>query len=64
MEYWAEKPMQVRAIKVLGKGFDLRNDFRLKFDKRMSSNNERLVLLVENNKRKVVFLRALLFPCN
>ena len=64
MEYWAEKPMQVRAIKVLGKGFDLRNDFRLKFDKRMSSNNERLVLLVENNKRKVVFLRALLFPSN
>ena len=64
MECWAEKPMQVRAIKVLGKGFDLRNDFRLKFDKRMSSNNERLVLLVENNKRKVVFLRALLFPSN
>ncbi|KAJ6940270.1 hypothetical protein NC651_006421 [Populus alba x Populus x berolinensis] len=51
MEYWAENPMQVRAIKVLGKGFDLRNDFRLKFEKRMSSNNERLVLLVENNKR-------------
>lgn len=54
MEYWAEKPMQVRAIKALGKGFDLRSDFRLKFEKRMSSNNE----------RKVVFLRALLFSSN
>ena len=50
MEYWAEKPMQVRAIKALAKGFDLRSDFRLKFEKRTSSNNE----------RKVVFLRALI----
>jgi hypothetical protein len=53
-KHWAEKPMQVRAIKALGKGFDLRSDFRLKFEKTTSSNNE----------RKVVFLRALLFPSN
>jgi hypothetical protein len=56
--------MQVRAIKALGKGFDLSSDFGLKFEKIMSSNNERLVLLDENNRRKVVFLRALLFPSN
>ncbi|CAK7348917.1 unnamed protein product [Dovyalis caffra] len=55
MEYWAEKPMEVRAMEVLGKGFDLSSDFRLKFAKGTSSNNERLVLLDETNKRDVVF---------
>jgi hypothetical protein len=63
-KHWEEQPMQVRAIKALGKGFDLSSDFGLKFEKIMSSNNERLVLLDENNRRKVVFLRALLFPSN
>ncbi|KAG6784705.1 hypothetical protein POTOM_010405 [Populus tomentosa] len=34
MEYWAEKPMQVRTIKALAKGFDLKSDFR-KWGKRI-----------------------------
>lgn len=55
MEYWAQKPVEVRAIEALGKGFDLSSDFRLKYAKGMSSNNERLVLLDETNKRDVVF---------
>lgn len=55
MEYWTQKPVEVRAIEALGKGFDLSSDFRLKYAKGMSSNNERLVLLDETNKRDVVF---------
>ncbi|KAK8684882.1 hypothetical protein V6N13_040897 [Hibiscus sabdariffa] len=45
-----EKPMEVRAIQALGKGFDISGDFRLKYAK-----GRRLVELDETNKRDIVF---------
>ncbi|KAJ6338834.1 hypothetical protein OIU76_008320 [Salix suchowensis] len=62
MEYWAEKPVELRAIEALGKGFDLSSDFRLKYAKGTSSDNERLVLLDETNKKDVVFPGGFTIP--
>ncbi|KAK9671386.1 hypothetical protein RND81_12G026500 [Saponaria officinalis] len=44
------KPIEVRAVELLGLGFDLTFDFRMKFAKK-----ERLVVLNECDKRDVVF---------
>ncbi|KAE8022922.1 hypothetical protein FH972_008683 [Carpinus fangiana] len=49
-EEGAEKPMEMRALEALGKGFDFANDFRLKFAK----GGGRLVVVDELNKRDVV----------
>lgn len=46
----AEKPMEMRALEALGKGFDFASDFRLKFAK----GGGRLVVVDELNKRDVV----------
>ena len=45
-----EKPIEVRAMEALGKGFDISGDFRLKYAK-----GTRLVVLDETNKRDIVF---------
>ncbi|TYI66544.1 hypothetical protein E1A91_D09G231500v1 [Gossypium mustelinum] len=45
-----EKPIEVRAVEALGKGFDISGDFRLKYAK-----GTRLVVLDETNKRDIVF---------
>ncbi|CAI0453104.1 unnamed protein product [Linum tenue] len=47
----AEKPIELRAVEALGKGFDLSSDFRLKFAK---SAGGRLVALDDRNKRDIV----------
>ncbi|KAK9029880.1 hypothetical protein V6N11_031322 [Hibiscus sabdariffa] len=44
-----EKPIEVRAMEALGKGFDISGDFRLKYAK-----GTRLVVLDETNKRDIV----------
>ncbi|KAK8493018.1 hypothetical protein V6N12_000309 [Hibiscus sabdariffa] len=46
----SEKPIEVRAIQALGKGFDISGDFRLKYAK-----GRRLVELDETSKRDIVF---------
>ncbi|CAI0397732.1 unnamed protein product [Linum tenue] len=51
----AEKPIELRAVEALGKGFDLSSDFRLKFAK---SAGGRLVALDERNKRDIVIPSA------
>lgn len=45
-----EKPIEVRAMEALGKGFDVSGDFRLKYAK-----GSRLVVLDETNPRDIVF---------
>ena len=50
-----EKPIQMRALEALGKGFDLSSDFRLKFAKGMDGNGDgRLVVLDEVKKRDIL----------
>lgn len=49
-----EKPVGLRALEALGKGFDLSSDFRLKFAKGLGGNGGRLVVLDEANKRDVL----------
>lgn len=46
-----EKPVEVRAMEALGKGFDLSSDFRLKFAK--GCDGGRLVVIDEANKRDI-----------
>lgn len=53
----AEKPIQMRALEALGKGFDLCSDFRLKFAKGMDGGgggSGRLVVLDEAKKRDIL----------
>ncbi|KAG4179899.1 hypothetical protein ERO13_A10G133000v2 [Gossypium hirsutum] len=45
----SEKPIEVRAMEALGKGFDISGDFRLKYAK-----GARLVVLDETDKRDIV----------
>ncbi|KAJ7957296.1 MACPF domain-containing protein [Quillaja saponaria] len=52
MEEDAGKPMEIRALECLGKGFDLTSDFRLKFAKGVEGG--RLVVLDEVNKRDIL----------
>jgi hypothetical protein len=55
MDVKKEKPVGLRALEALGKGFDLSSDFRLKFAKGLTGNGSgRLVLLDEANKRDVL----------
>lgn len=55
-----EKPIGIRAMESLGLGFDLTNDFRLKFAKGVPG--ERLVVLDERNKGDIVIPGGLTIP--
>lgn len=55
-----EKPIGIRAMESLGLGFDLTNDFRLKFAKGLPG--ERLVVLDERNKGDIVIPGGLTIP--
>ncbi|KAL5542834.1 hypothetical protein UlMin_010544 [Ulmus minor] len=48
-----EKPVGVKALEALGKGFDLSSDFRLRFAKGIDGG-ERLVVLDQDNKRDIL----------
>ena len=50
-----EKSVEVRALDCLGRGFDLTNDFRLKFVKGNGGGGRRLVVVDDVNKRDMVF---------
>ncbi|OWM70943.1 hypothetical protein CDL15_Pgr013124 [Punica granatum] len=51
----AEKPIEVRALGALGRGFDLTCDFRLKFAKGFgAAAGERLVVVDESSKKDIV----------
>lgn len=50
-----EKSVEVRALDCLGRGFDLTNDFRLKFVKGNGAGGRRLVVVDDVNKRDMVF---------
>ena len=50
-----EKPVEARALECLGRGFDLTNDFRLKFVKGSGAGGRRLVVIDDVNKRDIVF---------
>ncbi|KAJ7979133.1 MACPF domain-containing protein [Quillaja saponaria] len=52
MEDEAGKPIEIRALECLGKGFDLTSDFRLKFAKGIQGG--RLVVLDEVNKTDIL----------
>lgn len=51
----SEKPVEVRALECLGRGFDLTNDFRLKFVKGNGAGGRRLVVIDDVNSRDMVF---------
>lgn len=51
----SEKPVEIRALECLGRGFDLTNDFRLKFVKGYGGGGRRLVVVDDSNRRDMVF---------
>lgn len=57
-----EKSVEVRALECLGRGFDLTNDFRLKFVKGNGTGGRRLVVVDDVNKRDMVFPDGAVVP--